>query len=190
MAGAGGAGTAGAGGVGGGSGGSGGSGTGRGSYNPRLPYTALLRFYYPDQLVRRWAREEDAAARRAQREATGRTELGPAAVLAHLNFDYSWARDKGYAWTPAQVFDDGERTYIVVPPAARRGEAPALFALQADGTTALLNYRVEGDTYIADRVIERAVLMSGGGSGGGGGRGKKAAERLEITAGRLARRPR
>jgi type IV secretion system protein TrbG len=147
---------------------------GKGGYNPRLPYTGLLRFYYPDDLVKRWAGEEEAAARQAAREAAGRVEMGPAARLARLNFDYEWRRDLGYGWTPRQVFDDGERTYIVVPVAARWGEAPVLFELRGDGTTALLNYRVEGETYVADRVVERVVLMGGTG-------GKKAAARLEIT---------
>jgi P-type conjugative transfer protein TrbG len=148
--------------------------------NPRLPYTALLRFYYPDDLVRTWAATEGAAsAGAAAAPAAGNgakdgVALSPTARLAALNFNYAWRRDRRYPWTPAQVFDDGEHTYIVLPPGARFEELPALFALQADGSPALLNYRVENGTFIADRVLRRAALVVGAGR-------KRDEQRLEIT---------
>jgi len=64
----------------------------------------------------------------------------------------------------------------VLPPGARAAEAPALFLVQPGGRLALLNYRVENGTYVADRVLDHAVLTVG--SGGGRGRG---AQRLEIV---------
>jgi P-type conjugative transfer protein TrbG len=136
---------------------------GHGSYNPRLPYTGILRFYYPEELVQRWARAEELARLRSSESAAGGTPLSPSARLATLNFDYTWKGDRRYPWTPAHVFDDGEHTFIVLPPSARVEEAPALFTVQADGTTALLNYRYEHQTFIADRVVERAVLVVGTG---------------------------
>lgn len=150
-----------------------------GSYNPSLPYTGLTRFYYPDELVHRQAREEQAARQRAEQEAAGRTALSPTARLARLNFDYVWKRGRRYPWAPAQVFDDGEHTYIVLPPAARFAEAPVLFVLGPDGAPAILNYRLENQTYIADRVLARAVLVVG----------RRGEQRLEITnRGAAARR--
>ena len=140
-------------------------------YNPRLPYTGLLRFYYPEDLVRRWAGAERAAAA-AQAAAAAAAARAPAALapgvaLSQLNFDYRWRRDRGFPWTPSQVFDDGEHTYILLPDAARHAEAPALLAAQPDGSLALLNYRLEQQAYVTDRVVDRAVLVIGDGAGKG-----------------------
>jgi len=49
-----------------------------------------------------------------------------------------------------------------LPESARHGEAPALFVLEADGSKTLLNYNFEGgDTYVTDRLFEKAVLLMG-----------------------------
>ncbi|HEV3458886.1 MAG TPA: TrbG/VirB9 family P-type conjugative transfer protein, partial [Thermoanaerobaculia bacterium] len=84
--------------------------------NPHEPFTRLLRFYYPDELVRSWAsaaavrRRQGAAAEEAARSLTA---LGGAAApagaglpLASLHFNYRWTRTGNYPWTPAAVFDD------------------------------------------------------------------------------------
>jgi P-type conjugative transfer protein TrbG len=143
-----------------------------GAYNPRLPYTGITRFYYPDDLVRRWAGEEDAARRASTERASGAVALST--PLAALNFAYTWERDHRFPWTPAQVFDDGRHTYVVLPPGARSAEAPALFLVQPGNRLALLNYRVENGTYVADRVLDHAVLTVAAGHG-------KAPYRLEIV---------
>ena len=71
-------------------------------------------------------------------------------------------KDRQFPWTPAQVFDDGTRVYIKLPEAAHRTEAPALFVYEADGSKTLLNYTLAGgDTYVTDRLFERAVLVMG-----------------------------
>ena len=145
---------------------------GHGFYNPRLPYTGILRFYYPEDFVRRWVRADELARLRSSETAAATTALSPSARLATLNFDYAWKSDRRYPWTPAHVFDDGEHTFIVLPPAVRVEEMPALFTIQADGSTALLNYRYERQTFIADRVLERAVLIVGSG---------RSQQKLEIT---------
>ena len=134
-----------------------------GAYNPRLPYTGLVRFYYPDDLVRRWTDQERLARRQAAERAAGRAPLAPAARLAQLNFDYSWDRSRRWPWVPSQVFDDGEHTYLVLPPAARLAELPILLGIEPGGGLALLTYHLEGQTLVADRVLERAVLMVGHG---------------------------
>jgi type IV secretion system protein VirB9 len=156
-----------------------------GAYNPRLPYTGLVRFYYPDDLVRRWSDQERLARRQAAELAAGHTPLAPAARLAQLNFDYSWDRARRWPWVPSQVFDDGEHTYLVLPPAARLAELPILLGVEPGGGLALLTYRLEGNTLVADRVLERAVLVVGHGK-------PRDEQRLEIAnhgfAGRGGRR--
>jgi type IV secretion system protein VirB9 len=152
-----------------------------GAYNPHLPYTGLVRFYYPDEMVHRWAEQERVARQQAAEQAAGRTPLAPGARLAHLNFDYSWDRGKRWPWVPAQVFDDGLHSYLVLPPAARLAELPILLGVEPGGGLALLTYHLDGQTLIADRVLERAVLVVGHGR-------PKDEQRLEITNRAFGRR--
>jgi P-type conjugative transfer protein TrbG len=144
-----------------------------GAYNPQLSYTGVTRFYYPDDLVRRWTREEEAA-RKAETERSAGTLPLAATQLTSLNFAYTWDRDRRFPWTPVQVFDDGRHTFIVLPPGARSAEAPALFLAMPEGRLALLNYRVENGTYVADRVLDHAVLTVAAGHA-------KSPYRLEIV---------
>lgn len=117
------------------------------STNPQGPYVRHVRFYYPDAMVDEWARPAPV-------------RVGP--EVTNFNFDYRVKKDKEFRWAPAQVFDDGARVYIKLPEAARHAEAPALFVLEADGSKTLLNYTVVGgDTYVTDRLFERAVLVAG-----------------------------
>jgi P-type conjugative transfer protein TrbG len=152
-----------------------------GAYNPHLPYTGLVRFYYPDELVRRWTEQERAARQQAAEEAAGRTPLAPAARLAHLNFDYAWDRTRRWPWVPAEVFDDGLHTYLVLAPAARLAELPILLGVEPGGGLALLTYHLDGQTLIADRVLERAVLVVGHGK-------PRDEQRLEIANRAFGRR--
>jgi type IV secretion system protein TrbG len=122
---------------------------GRSATNPQDPYIRHVRFYYPDETVAQWAKPEPPAAPRVS------------ADVAQLNFGYATKRDKEFPWQPAQVFDDGAHVYIKLPDAARHAEAPALFMVAADGTRTLLNYSVLGDTYVTDRLFDRAVLVAG-----------------------------
>jgi len=65
------------------------------------------------------------------------------------------------AWTPLAVMTDGVRTYLAFPPQLGQGEAPALFAIGADGGRRMVNYRQAGALYIVDQVLERAELVDG-----------------------------
>jgi P-type conjugative transfer protein TrbG len=119
------------------------------STNPQQPYARHVRFYYPDETIEQWAKAPAPAVRIAPDVAT-------------LNFGYRVKRDRQFPWTPAQVFDDGARVYVKLPPEARHAEAPVLFALEADGSKVLVNYAVlGGDTYVTDRLFDRAVLVAG-----------------------------
>lgn len=78
----------------------------------------------------------------------------------NLNFNYEFSGRK-YGWRPTQVFDDGEKTYIKMPPDISTNEAPALFVLDRDDTPMLVNYRVKGSFYIVDRLFARAEMRVG-----------------------------
>jgi type IV secretion system protein VirB9 len=120
------------------------------STNPQQPYVRHVRFYYPDETIAQWAKPPGAASVR----------IGP--DVLSLNFSYRVKKDRLFPWTPAQVFDDGARVYIKLPEEARHAEAPVLFVLETDGSKVLINYSIiDGDTYVTDRLFDRAVLIAG-----------------------------
>ncbi len=82
--------------------------------------------------------------------------------VVSLNFGYRVKKDRQFPWAPAQVFDDGAHVYLKLPPEAKHAEAPVLFVLQSDGSRIVINYNmVGGDTYVTDRLFDRAVLVAG-----------------------------
>ncbi|MDT9096864.1 TrbG/VirB9 family P-type conjugative transfer protein, partial [Escherichia coli] len=64
-------------------------------------------------------------------------------------------------WSPTRVYSDGLKTYIQFPSSQFADEAPALVELDGGSGTQMVNYRVVGDRYVVDHVIERAALISG-----------------------------
>lgn len=122
-----------------------------------LQFTRQVKFWYPDAM-----RAGDAAD-----EEPGRVLVSePARDLnREYDVDRGWfLKRKRYAWIPSEVFDDGLRTFIVLPQHAAAGELPILYMLE-DGERHVLNYALRGDTIVADRVLRRAVLVVGSGEG-------------------------
>jgi P-type conjugative transfer protein TrbG len=117
-------------------------------------YMAAVVWRYPeDELARLQAHTSEVA----QEQRTSAPIVG----IDALNFAYSIQVIKGApAWTPLQAFDDGRRTFVRFPAAMLVREAPALFVLR-DKETQLVNYRVKGDTYVIDRLIDSAELRVG-----------------------------
>jgi len=124
-------------------------------------YTARVAFAYPDDDLadQRW-KEHLAKQEEEKREASRIAELAPDAVEL-MNFDYQLKGDQRIR--PIQVFDDGTRTYIRMNPNTTSREAPVLVVIGEDGKPEMLNYRVKGDMYIADRLFDRAQLVLGAG---------------------------
>ena len=120
------------------------------STNPQEPYVRHVRFYYPDETVATWTKPSAPPA----------ASVGADVVM--LNFAYEVKKDRKFPWMPDQVFDDGTRVYIKLPAEARSAEAPVLFAIEGDGSKTLINYSVvDPDTYVTDRLFERAALVAG-----------------------------
>ncbi len=117
-------------------------------------YMAAVVWHYPeDELARLQTQASDLAA--------DEKAAAPVVGLDSLNFNYTIQVIQGSpAWTPLQAFDDGRRTFVRFPAAMRVREAPALFVLR-DKETELVNYRVKGDTYVIDRLVDAAELRVG-----------------------------
>jgi P-type conjugative transfer protein TrbG len=111
-----------------------------------------------------WRYPEDELAQlqgQASELATQEKSTSPIVGIEALNFHYAIQVVEGHpTWTPLQAFDDGRRTFVRFPPSMLVREAPALFVLR-DKETQLVNYRVKGDTYVIDRLIDSAELRVG-----------------------------
>jgi type IV secretion system protein VirB9 len=135
-------------------------------------YVARVAFAYAeDDNARKW--QQQMAAQRVQEKLQRRSAETPAAIVAaeKLNFDY---RIKGGDANirPRRVFDDGAKTYIQMPAAIQHREAPALLIIGNDGKGEMTNYRMKDQTYIVDRLFDRANLMLESG---------KKAQKVEIS---------
>jgi type IV secretion system protein VirB9 len=96
----------------------------------------------------------DAAVKR---EASQEVTITP----DELRFAYEITPRDRYPWTPVRVFDDGKKTFIQMPKEMRTSDAPALFLIEDGSEPLLTNYRVKGDYYIVDRLLEKAELRVG-----------------------------
>ncbi len=131
--------------------------TDRRTYHIQLESTAIaamtaISWSYPqDALIAFKAEAEKRAA-----EAPVASGLS----IENLNFGYMVTGDTP-SWRPVRVFDDGQKTYIQFPPTLAQGEAPPLFVLGQDGKAELVNYRLQHDYYVADRLFDAAELRLG-----------------------------
>jgi type IV secretion system protein VirB9 len=81
--------------------------------------------------------------------------------LASLNFRYRIEGDTP-AWRPLRAFDDGRQVFIEFPRGISQGEMPPLWVIGAQGGAELVNYRVQGNHMIVDRLFAAAELRLGG----------------------------
>jgi type IV secretion system protein VirB9 len=132
-------------------------------------YVARVAFSYPEEEnSRKWQEHLMAQAQERKTDA----QIAPSIVTADkLNFNYK-VSGRNEAIRPVRVFDDGAKTYIQMRPEMQNREAPALLVLGPDGKGEMTNYRVQQQTYIVDRLFDRARLILGAG---------KKAQKVEIT---------
>jgi type IV secretion system protein TrbG len=137
-------------------------------------YVSRVAFVYnDDDGGKKWKehfaeqkREDVAAARTPMRQ-----DSGLLIAVDHLHFDYE-IKGGDENVRPRRVFDDGEKTYLQMSANVLNREAPVLVVLGKDGKGEMVNYRVKEQTYIVDRLFERAQLVLGSG---------KKAQKVEIN---------
>jgi type IV secretion system protein VirB9 len=135
-------------------------------------YVARVAFSYrDDDNAQKW--QQHLLAQRAKTQESKRDpQLMPAMITADkLNFSYK-ITGANEQLRPVRVFDDGAKTYIQMRPEVQNREAPVLVVLGSDRKGEMTNYRVQQQTYIVDRLFERAQLILGAG---------KKAQKVEIT---------
>jgi type IV secretion system protein TrbG len=122
-------------------------------HSDQKTYMASVSWAYPeDQLIA--LRGLNAAAELAAPVATG-IQLGA------LNFRYSIDGDNP-PWRPLRAFDDGRQVFIEFPRGIGQGEMPPLWVVGPAGGAELVNYRVQGNHMIVDRLFAAAELRLGG----------------------------
>ncbi|MCR6659792.1 MAG: P-type conjugative transfer protein TrbG [Asticcacaulis sp.] len=82
-------------------------------------------------------------------------------AIESLRFRYDIKGDSP-VWRPLHVFDDGEKVYIEFPKDIAQDEAPPLFVVGEEGKAQLVNYRMNRNYYIVDRLFSAAELRLGG----------------------------
>jgi type IV secretion system protein VirB9 len=152
-------------------------------------YIARVAFSYPQEQAQQWQEyQQRQNAAHSQPEARTTTEPKPQTqedtkngkalpdkaaapdVVDFLYWDYS-IRGGDPTMRPVRVLDDGAKTYIQMPAATARTEAPVLVVVGPDGSE-MVNYRVKYGVYIVDRLFNRAALIVGMG---------KHSKKIEIT---------
>jgi type IV secretion system protein VirB9 len=116
-------------------------------------YMASVSWAYPqDQLI---------ALRRQNTAADAAAPVAVGVNIDTLNFRYRIEGDNP-AWRPLRAFDDGRQVFIEFPRGIGQGEMPPLWVIGAGGGAELVNYRVQGNHLIVDRLFAAAELRLGG----------------------------
>lgn len=117
-------------------------------------YMASVGWSYPqDELIALQHSRETVAAKAETQVQTG---IDP----ARLDFAYRLT-GPNVAWRPAQVFDDGAKTYVLMPQGIAQTELPPLFLMGEKNKAELVNYRIAGRYLIVDRIFDVAELRLG-----------------------------
>lgn len=125
-------------------------------------WTPLTAFSYPDDENAAWAHYGATVTAGASQAAP--TSAGTAADLHFYTVTGS------APWRPVRVYSSAGKTYIQFPRSMAYGTAPALIGLANDGSwfnsasEQMVVYRIEGDKYVVDGVLDHAELVTGVGS--------------------------
>jgi type IV secretion system protein TrbG len=123
----------------------------------RETYMASLSWHYPQSSLP----DNRASDRATYPASTESSETKAPLSPATLNFDYGVEGPK-LPWKPVRAFDDGVHVYLQFARSLQNHEAAPLFVIGNEGSE-LVNYRQQGNTYIVDRLFDRAELRLGTG---------------------------
>lgn len=128
-------------------------------------YMPLVSFRYPDDTSADeefWDEYERSIGSTADDPSAKRLENAPPVVatdwIADLNWDYD-VSGCDCPWRPERVYDDGTRTVIDLPAAARTGDLPVLLITGSHSEGQISNHRVVDNRFIVDQLFEEARLV-------------------------------
>jgi type IV secretion system protein VirB9 len=110
-----------------------------------------------------WAYAQDQliALRRQNALAEAGTAVARGVDINALNFRYKIEGDTP-PWRPLRAFDDGRQVFISFPTGIGQGEMPPLWVIGPAGGAELVNYRIQGNHMVVDRLFAAAELRLGG----------------------------
>ncbi|MCD6034344.1 MAG: virB9 2 [Rickettsiales bacterium] len=107
----------------------------------KIPF--IIRFVYPNQ----------SAGKGIEQISTSGLDLSD---KSKYNFNYTVSGSENIS--PIQVFDDHQFTYFKFPD---NSPIPGFFEVDTEGFEALVNYRVEGEYIVVERVLSQYTLRYG-----------------------------
>lgn len=124
-------------------------------------FTPIVEFAFPQEEMKRQLLTKPVLTKEEQhfndiymtKNESGRR------VLKNINRYYKIKKHGSFSddMLPTEIFDDGTRTYYKMPQ-SNKYDLPTLYLVE-DGKLSLVNYRVRGEYFVADRVFERARLQ-------------------------------
>jgi type IV secretion system protein VirB9 len=110
-----------------------------------------------------WAYAQDQliALRRQNAAAVAGTAVASGVDINALNFRYKIEGDTP-PWRPLRAFDDGRQVFIAFPTGIGQGEMPPLWVIGPAGGAELVNYHIQGNHMVVDRLFAAAELRLGG----------------------------
>lgn len=109
-------------------------------------------------------KEAELAIKRAREARNGKqsSKLSEIKRLSNFNYGYEIKRKKNIEpeYCPLSIYDDGVRTYIRMPK-SNKYDLPVLYTVDREKKLTLVNYRVKGNLFIADRCFTHGRLVFG-----------------------------
>ena len=117
----------------------------------------LATFNYPEDTKAAWDKYNQE-----MRAYTASNVMSNGQNVSTLDFNFKISGDNA-VWKPLRVYTDGSKTYIQFSQTvtASNDNLPVLLAVGSDRKEQLINYRLVGDRYVVDNVIQHAILISG-----------------------------
>lgn len=126
----------------------------------------IINFWYPNEMAQNSISlsklKRQAVRANSQNVLSSSTSTSTYMNVNKMNFNYTLSGNTP-PWTPSQVFDDGNKTFMRMPAITGRMNLPVLYTYR-NGTQALVNYRYKRPYIIVDGLFWKAALISGKGN--------------------------
>lgn len=124
-------------------------------------FTPIIEFSFPKEDMEKALLSKPVLSKDQQQfqDIYTTKEITGQRILKKLNKAYEIKKHGSFSEDilPSEIFDDGIRTYYKMPK-SNKYDLPTLYLVEDDGKLSLVNYRVRGEYFIADRVFEKARL--------------------------------
>lgn len=118
-----------------------------------------IAFIYPGEITASLEAYKQKLKEKSQSKNFQKPDEPIPSNIDSLDFGYSIEGKSDFK--PLRVYNDGVKTYIQMPKNMKFYEAPALMILDKNDNKEIVNYRLKIDTFIVDRLFNKALLISG-----------------------------